>query len=227
MAVFIENLSKSFWVRGRRRVIFDGLTATLPTGKSLGLLGRNGAGKSTLLDIIAGVQPPDTGRVTSDGTMSWPVGFGGSLGAGMTGRQNVRFVARIYGVDSDALLDFVLDFSELGAQIDNPVKTYSSGMKARLSFGLSMGIQFDTYLVDEITAVGDKSFSIKSQAVFVDRIRDASAIMVSHQTAKLSDFCDAGLVLIDGRLEFYDDLEEAIDRHEEVLAKSLEARRAS
>ena len=154
--VRFENLSKSFWLKGEEKVVIDQLNLTLPTGKSLGLLGRNGAGKSTLLDIIAGVQPPDTGRVISDGTMSWPVGFGGSFHPQMTGRQNVRFVARIYGVDTGGLLDFVLNFSELGRMIDSPVKTYSQGMRARLGFGLSMGIQFDTYLVDEVTAVGDK-----------------------------------------------------------------------
>lgn len=215
--VRFENLTKSFWIKGQRRVVIDELNLTLPTGKSLGLLGRNGAGKSTLLDIIAGVQPPDTGRVITDGTMSWPVGFGASLHAQMTGRQNVRFVARIYGVDTEGLLDFVLDFSELGEQLDNPVRTYSSGMRARLTFGLSMGIKFDTYLVDEITAVGDASFSHKSQAVFLDRVADASAIMVSHQMNKLRNYCDAGIVLNNGKLEYFDDLDDAIERHQEIL----------
>ena len=218
--VRFENLSKSFWLKGEEKVVIDRLNLTLPTGKSLGLLGRNGAGKSTLLDIIAGVQPPDTGRVVSDGTMSWPVGFGGSFHPQMTGRQNVRFVARIYGVDTGGLLDFVLDFSELGRMIDSPVKTYSQGMRARLGFGLSMGIQFDTYLVDEVTAVGDKSFSRKSQAVFLDRIRDSSAIMVSHQMGKLRDFCDAGVVLNNGRLEYFENLDDAIKRHEEILKQA-------
>ncbi|MGJ8547349.1 MAG: ABC transporter ATP-binding protein [Sulfitobacter sp.] len=215
--VRFENLSKSFWIRGQQKVVINKLNQTLPTGKSLGLLGRNGAGKSTLLDIIAGVQPPDTGRVVTDGTMSWPVGFGGSLHPQMTGRQNVRFVARIYGVDTQGLLDFVLDFSELGRQIDNEIKTYSSGMRARLSFGLSMGIKFDTYLVDEITAVGDASFSRKSQAVFLDRVAGASAIMVSHQMNKLRNYCDAGIVLNRGKLEYFDDLDDAIERHQEIL----------
>ncbi len=215
-----ENLSKSFWIRGERKTVIDELNLTLPTGKSLALLGRNGAGKSTLLDIIAGVQPPDTGRVITDGTISWPVGFGASLHPLMTGRQNLRFVARIYGVDTDGLLDFVLDFSELGRQIDNPVKTYSSGMRSRLVFGLSMGIQFDTYLVDEVTSVGDASFVKKSQAVFLDRVANASAIMVSHQMRKLRGFCDAGIVLNQGKLEYFEDLNDAIERHQDILANS-------
>lgn len=217
--VRFENLSKSFWIKGRQKVVIDGLNLTLPTGRSLGLLGRNGAGKSTLLDIIAGVQAADRGRVVTDGTMSWPVGFGGSFHLQMTGRQNVRFVARIYGVDTEGLLDFVLDFSELGRMIDSPVKTYSQGMRARLGFGLSMGIQFDTYLVDEVTAVGDASFNAKSQAVFLDRVRGASAIMVSHQMGKLRNFCDAGLVLNNGKLEYFDDLDDAIKRHEDLMKR--------
>lgn len=216
--VRFENLTKSFWNRGRKRVIIDGLTLTLPTGRSLALLGRNGAGKSTLLDIIAGVQAADSGTVVSDGTISWPVGLNGSFHGQMTGAQNVRFVARIYGVDSDALLYFVQDFSELGVQIDNPVKTYSSGMKARLGFGLSMGIKFDTYLVDEVTAVGDASFNRKSNRMFRDRLKDASAIMVSHQMGKLRDFCDSGVVLNKGKLEYFDDLKDAIARHQELMA---------
>lgn len=217
--VRFENLSKSFWIRGREKVVIDKLNVTLPTGKSLGLLGRNGAGKSTLLDIIAGVQPPDTGRVVTDGTMSWPVGFGGSFHPRMTGRQNVRFVARIYGVDTEGLMDFVLGFSELGRMIDSPVKTYSQGMRARLGFGLSMGIKFDTYLVDEVTAVGDASFNAKSKAVFLDRVQNASAIMVSHQMNKLRNFCDAGVVLNNGKLEYFNDLDDAIKRHEELMKK--------
>ena len=216
--VRFENLTKSFWFRGRRRVVIDRLNLTLPSGRSLALLGRNGAGKSTLLDIIAGVQTGDTGKVFSDGTISWPVGFGGSFHPQMTGVQNVRFVARIYGVDSDGLLEFVQEFSELGRMIDSPVRTYSSGMKARLGFGLSMGIKFDTYLVDEVTAVGDAAFNRKSNLVFRDRVRNDSAIMVSHQMGKLRDFCDAGIVLNQGQLEYFDDLEEAIERHQALLA---------
>lgn len=214
-----ENLSKSYWVRGRRKVVIDHLNFELPVGKSLALLGKNGAGKSTLLNIIAGVLAPDTGRVILDGEVSWPVGFGGSIHGQMTGAQNTRFVARIYGVDSEGLEDFVRDFAELGDQFDAPVRTYSSGMKSKLGFGLSMGIQFDTYLIDETTAVGDKRFVEKSRAVFHERMRNAiSAIMVSHQLSTIRQFCDAGVVLTGGKLEFYDDLEAAIARHEEITS---------
>lgn len=213
----LENLSKAFWNRGHKKVIFDGLTLTLPPGRSLALMGRNGAGKSTLLDIIAGTLPPDTGRVVTDGTISWPVGLGGTFHPQMSGAQNTRFVARVYGVDTEELLAFVHDFSELGSDFYNPVKTYSSGQKARLGFGLSMGIRFDTYLIDETTAVGDARFNRKSRAVFKERVKNASAIMVSHQMNTVRDFCDSGIVLTGGQLEYYEDLEEAIARHLQLV----------
>ena len=212
-----ENLSKSFWIRGRRKQVIDNLNLTLPTGRSLALLGRNGAGKSTLLEIIAGLQVPDTGRVVTDGTLSWPVGFGGSFHPQMTGAQNVTFVGRVYGVDTEALRAFVMDFSELGDHFFVPVKTYSQGMRARLGFGLSMGIKFDTYLVDEVTAVGDGSFNRKSRAVFLERMKHSSAIMVSHQMGQLRNFCDSGVVLDRGRLSYFEDLEEAIALHEKII----------
>jgi capsular polysaccharide transport system ATP-binding protein len=212
-----ENLTKTFMVQGERRTVIDNLNVTLPTGKSLALLGRNGAGKSTLLQIVAGTMRPDAGEVICDGTMSWPVGFGGSFHGDLTGAQNTRFIARIYGVDTDSLLDFVYDFAEIGDYFHMPVRTYSAGMRSRLAFGTSMGIKFDNYLVDEVTAVGDAKFRRKSRAVFRDRVKDASAILVSHNMGEVREFCDAGIVLEDGKLNYYPDLEEAIARHEANL----------
>ncbi|MGR3762463.1 ABC transporter ATP-binding protein (plasmid) [Roseobacteraceae bacterium NS-SX3] len=213
----LENLTKSFRLRGERKVVIDNLNLTLPSGRSLALLGRNGAGKSTLLQIIAGTLRPDHGRVVSDGTISWPVGFAGSFHSDLTGAENVRFIARIYGVDTEDLTAFVEDFAELGKFFHMPVRSYSSGMKARLTFGASMGIRFDTYLVDEVTAVGDKAFRRKSQAVFADRMKLSSAIMVNHSMAQVRQYCDAGLVLEGGRVRYFDDLEEAIAVHEAML----------
>jgi capsular polysaccharide transport system ATP-binding protein len=212
----LEGLSKSFWIRGQEKVVIDRLDLALPPGRSLALLGRNGAGKSTLLNIIAGVLAPDKGRVVREGSISWPVGLGGTFHQQMSGAQNTRFVARVYGVDTDALEHFVKDFSELGREFYNPVHTYSAGMRARLGFGLSMGIRFDTYLIDETTAVGDARFNRKSRAVFQERVRGASAIMVSHQMGTVRGFCDAGIVLHKGKISYYDDLEEAIARHIEL-----------
>ena len=213
-----ENLTKSFQVRGERKLVIDNLNLTLPTGRSLALLGRNGAGKSTLLQMIAGTMRADSGRIVSDGTLSWPVGFGGSFHRELTGAQNIRFIARIYGVDTESLLAFVDDFAELGRFYHMPVHAYSSGMKSRLTFGASMGIRFDTYLVDEVTAVGDATFKRKSRAVFIDRMRHSSAIMVSHSMGQLRKFCNAGVVLENGQMQYFDDLDEAIEVHEAIMS---------
>ncbi|MBJ3764349.1 ABC transporter ATP-binding protein [Maribius pontilimi] len=218
MIVF-ENLTKSFNLRGFRKVVIDHLNLVLPTGHSLALMGRNGAGKSTLMQLIAGTLQPDRGRIVSDGSISWPVGLGGSFHRELTGAQNVRFLARVYGADTQELEDFVEDFAELGKHFHMPVRSYSSGMRSRLTFGTSMGIPFDTYLVDEVTAVGDTAFRRKSRALFHERMQNASAILVSHSTSDLRNFCDAGIVLEDGRLTFFEDLEEAIAMHEDNMGR--------
>lgn len=217
----LQNLSKSFLFRGERRVVADDLCLTFPTGASVALLGRNGAGKSTLMSMIAGTQEPDSGTIWSDGTISWPVGFKGSFHRDLTGAQNVRFVARVYGVDTGALSDFVEDFSELGSHYHQPFRTYSAGMRSRLSFGVSMGIRFDTYLVDEVTSVGDAVFKTKSTRVFQDRMRDSGAIVVSHSMTKIRQLCTMGVVLESGRLTWHDDVEDAIAHHQENLARAL------
>lgn len=208
-----ENLTKSYRVQGMKKVVIDNLSIELPTGKSLGLLGLNGAGKTTLMQLIAGTLRPDSGRIVSDGSISWPVGFGGSFHPDLTGAQNVRFIARIYGVDTDELIAFVEDFAELGKHFHMPVRSYSAGMKSRLTFGSSFGIQFDTYLVDEVTSVGDAAFRRKSQALFKDRMQTASAIMVSHEMHQLRNFCNSGILLEDGHLTYFENIDEAIEVH--------------
>lgn len=213
----LENLTKSFRLRGEKKVVIDNLNLTIPSDRSLALLGRNGAGKSTLLEIIAGILRPDSGRVVADGTISWPVGLGGSFHRDLTGAENVRFVARIYGVDTDDLVAFVEDFAELGKSYHMPMRSYSSGMRSRLTFGCSMGIKFDTYLVDEVTAVGDRAFKKKSKRVFEERMQDSSAIMVNHNMRDVRKFCNAGVVLESGRARYFDDLDEAISIHEAML----------
>ena len=178
--IYLDRLTKTFPLRRGRKVIVENLTATFPTGSSVALLGRNGAGKSTLLKLIAGTIRPTSGRVLSTGTISYPVGFAGSFHPDLTGSQNTRFVARLYGIDTDELMDFVQDFTELGRHFHMPFRTYSAGMRARLAFGVSMGIPFDTYLVDEVTAVGDGAFRKKSVDMFDDRREKSSVILVSH-----------------------------------------------
>jgi capsular polysaccharide transport system ATP-binding protein len=217
--VRLENLSMRFATRRGYKVLFDDISVTFPTGRSVALLGRNGAGKSTLLEIIAGSVEPTHGRVVSDGTISWPVGFAGSFHRDMTGAQNIRFIARIYGVDTDELLKFVSDFAGLGQHFQMPVRSYSSGMKSRLTFGASMGIKFDTYLVDEVTSVGDAAFRKHSAEVFRARMADSSAIVVSHSMGQVRSLCDAGAVLENGTMTYFDDLDEAIAQHEANMSR--------
>ncbi len=216
--LFFENLTKSFWVNGHQKIVIDHLNMVLPDGKSLALMGRNGAGKSTLLELIAGNMRPDHGSVYSDGTISWPVGLSSAFHPEMSGAENVRFIARIYGVDTEELMDFVQDFSELGDFFFMPVRSYSSGMRSRLAFGTSMGIRFDYYLVDEVTAVGDAKFKRKSSTVFKQRMETASAIVVNHSMQSLRALCDAGIVLENGKVTYFEDLEEAIKYHEKNMA---------
>ncbi|MBY6202863.1 ABC transporter ATP-binding protein [Maritalea mobilis] len=208
-----ENLTKSFMVNGRRKVVIDNLNLTLPTGASLALLGRNGAGKSTLMNMIAGNLRPDYGQIVTDGTISWPVGFGGSFHPELTGAQNTRFIARVYGVDTEELIDFVRDFADIGQHFFMPVRTYSSGMRSRLTFGISMGIEFDTYLVDEVTSAGDAAFKAKSKALFEDRMSKSGAIMVNHNLNELREFCDEAIVLEHGHMTYFKDIDEAIAVH--------------
>ena len=215
----LENVTKTYRTKAGVKPIVSGLSLSLPKGRSVGLLGRNGAGKSTLLRIMSGAEKPDSGRVVHQGRISFPLGLSVGLHRELSGAQNARFVARIYGVNPEILIEHVRDFAELGAHLNEPVRTYSSGMRARLSFGISIGIRFDAYLVDELTAVGDADFRAKSRRAFQERLAGADVIMVSHSSGTLREYCDAGMVLEGGRLEVFDDLEDAIARHAENMAR--------
>jgi len=215
----LEHATKFVRMKGFSKPIINDVSFVIPRGKSVGLLGRNGAGKSTLLQIIAGTLELDKGRIFRQGKISWPLGFAGSFQANLSGEQNVRFVARIYGMNTEELVAYVADFAELGAFYKAPVRTYSSGMKARLAFGVSMGVSFDYYLVDEITAVGDTNFKRKSKSVFKERLQNSDVIMVSHSTGTLRDYCECGIVLEDGKLTYYDKLGDAIAVHERNMAR--------
>ncbi len=209
----IRNLRKEFIVNGRRKVVIDDLSLRIPDRTSVALLGRNGAGKSTLLQILSGTMDQTSGQILTTGTISWPVGFAGSFHPDLTGAQNTKFVARIYGVDTEELSQFVEDFAELGPSYHMPFRGYSSGMRSRLSFGVSMGIPFDTYLVDEVTSVGDAAFKKNSSQLFLARMREAGSFVVSHSMRQVRELCDVGVVMENGRASYYDDLEEAIAHH--------------
>ncbi|RDD64402.1 ABC transporter ATP-binding protein [Thalassococcus profundi] len=213
----LRNLRKTFHLNGSHTVVADNINAVFPDRTCVAVLGRNGAGKSSLLQMLAGTLDYDSGEIVSTGSISWPVGFAGSCHPELTGVQNVRFVARVYGVETDDLVEFVRDFAELGEHFNLPVRSYSSGMKSRLAFGMSMGIKFDTYLVDEVTAVGDASFKAKGERLFTDRLRNSSAIMVTHGLGQVKRLCQHAAVLEDGHLYYYTDPQEAIRHHQELM----------
>jgi capsular polysaccharide transport system ATP-binding protein len=206
--------SKSYRTHEGRRVILDDVSLCLRDGCSLGVLGANGAGKSTLVRLLSGVEMLDHGSVRRTGTVSFPLGFGGTFHPDLSGRENVRFLARVHGADQHEAVEYVEDFAELGAYFRMPVGTYSSGMLARLAFGACLSIAFDTYLIDEVTAVGDARFRRKCLEAFEQRMDRANVIMVTHDETTMRAWCDFGAVLADGRIEVFDDLGEAMQVHE-------------
>lgn len=214
-----RNLTKRFVTNGKTKTIIEDLSLDLPAKCSLGLLGRNGAGKSTLLRMVSGSSEPTSGQIISQGLVSWPVGFAGSFHNDLTGLQNCRFIARIYGVDTDELVDFVEKFADIGQHFRLPIRTYSSGMRSRIAFAVSMGIQFDVYLVDEVTAVGDAAFRASADRLFKERTRNAGAVVCSHSMAQIRTLCDCGLVLHEGQGWYHDNVEDAIAHHEENMAR--------
>ena len=214
--IVLDKLTKSYMTTKGRHYLFKDLSLVIPSDKSIGLLGKNGAGKSTLLKIIGGIDQPDSGRVITKASISWPVGLAGGFQGSLTGRQNVRFVARLYVAEEHVAekVKFVEDFAEIGKYYDMPVKSYSSGMRARLTFGLSMAFKFDYYLIDEVSGVGDASFRRKSAALIEERRQTSSFIMVTHNLKRLAKQCDVAVVLMNGQAVFFDDVAEAIEVYE-------------
>ncbi|CAD5595238.1 ABC transporter ATP-binding protein [Escherichia coli] len=211
--IAIENLTKSYKTQNGRHYVLKDVNLLFPEGKSIAFIGHNGAGKSTLLRIIGGIDRPDKGRIVTDKTISWPVGLSGGFQGSLTGRENVKFVARLYSKNNELRdkIDFVKDFSELGKYFDMPIKTYSSGMRSRLGFGLSMAFDFDYYLVDEITAVGDARFKKKCIDLFNQKRDKSNLLMVSHNLNSLADYCDHA-ILFDKQqnVHLFSEIEEAI-----------------
>ncbi|PXY00353.1 ABC transporter ATP-binding protein [Halomonas sp. LBP4] len=192
--------------------VLEDINLTIPNGVSVGLLGRNGAGKSTLLKLIAGMDTPSRGEIRRLCRASWPIGLSSGLQGSMTGRQNVKFVARVHGgrQQEEEIIQRVQEFAEIGKAFDEPIKTYSSGMRSRLNFGLSLAFDFDVYLSDEATSVGDRAFKAKATKAFKDKVGQASLIMVSHSEGILKDLCQAGIYLQNGHATWYDHINDAI-----------------
>ncbi len=205
----LRNVTKSYEATHGLHVVLNDISARIEPGKNLGILGRNGAGKSTLLRIIAGNEWPDSGEIVRTSRISWPIGFSGGFNGSLSGEENCRFVARIYGEDVDDVTGFTKEFSEIGEYFYMPVRTYSSGMRARLAFGLSMAIDFDIYLVDEVTAVGDARFQDKCRRAFREREARSSVLIVSHSLKTIQSYCDQCALLQHGALTFFDSVEDA------------------
>lgn len=206
----LSNIYKFYTTMGMRKVVLDHVSTVFEPGWSYGLLGVNGAGKSTTLRIISGAESANSGTVKRSRRVSWPLGFSGGFHPQMTGRENVYFISRIYGEDPVKIGRFVEDFAEIGEYIDRPINTYSSGMSARLAFGVSMAIKFDCYLIDEVTAVGDARFAARCREVFESRRSHTDVIIVSHSISTVKSHCQRGAVLVDGRLMMFNDVDEAI-----------------
>ena len=220
----IENLTKSYRTPTGRHYVFKDLNIEIPSGKSVAFIGRNGAGKSTLLRMIGGIDRPDSGKIITNKTISWPVGLAGGFQGSLTGRENVKFVARLYAKQEELKekIEFVEEFAELGKYFDMPIKTYSSGMRSRLGFGLSMAFKFDYYIVDEVTAVGDARFKEKCAQLFKERHKESSFLMVSHSLNSLKEFCDVAIYISDRKyVSYFDCLDTAISSYitEENLNK--------
>jgi capsular polysaccharide transport system ATP-binding protein len=213
----IRNVSKAYRVSHGWNQVLDNISICFPGDRNIGILGLNGAGKSTLLRLIGNVEPPDKGEIYRDVRVSWPIGFSGGILPEMTGREGTRFTARIYGADIHKTESYVQEFSELGQYFDMQVKTYSSGMRSRLGFSISMAMEFECYLVDEITAVGDARFKAKYQEEFNKRKARSRLIMVSHQPNTIKEFCDMAAVLCDGKITLYDTVQEGMQAYDEYI----------
>lgn len=210
----LENITKVFRTRhGMRRVLND-VSLTISPGEKLGVLGPNGAGKSTLVRIISGAEQPTRGNVRRGMTISWPLGFVGGFQTSLTGYDNFKFICRVYGQDAKALFPYVADFSELGSYLHEPVKTYSSGMRARLAFAISMAIDFDCLIIDEVIAVGDKRFQDKSRTELLEKRHDRTMVIITHEMHFVREICNSVLVVRDGKITRFSDIEEGIRHHE-------------
>jgi len=209
----LRNVTKYYAVQHGVRYILNDVSLTIPSRTNVAVIGSNGAGKSTLLRLIGGAEPANSGSIITDADVSWPLGLASGFQGTLTGRQNVVFVCNINGLnrkETRQVIRIVCEFAEIGEYFDMPVETYSSGMRARLGFGLSMAFRFDVYLIDELTSVGDANFKKKASKAFAEISNHASLIFVSHNLNTLRDTCQSALFLRDGHADFYPDLEDGI-----------------
>ena len=220
----LTDVCKDYPTKAGPRRVLDRINLTIRPGERVGILGRNGAGKSTLIRLISGAEPPTLGTIERNMSVSWPLAFSGGFQGALTGADNVRFISRIYGVDFHPRFEFVKEFSELGMYINEPVATYSSGMRARLAFAISMTIDFDCYLIDEVLAVGDARFRERCRVELFEKRRDKAMLIVSHSHRYLKGNCDRFLLFRDGVIEEHDDFEEVYFQYKELLGEGFETK---
>jgi capsular polysaccharide transport system ATP-binding protein len=219
--ITLDRVSKVYRTRSGRKTVLDNVSVTFESGQNFGVLGVNGAGKSTLIRLIAGSEIPDFGVVRRNARVSFPLGFGGTFHGALSGRENVAFVARIYGAGMRSVLRFVEEFSELGEYLHMPVNTYSAGMRARLAFATCLALDFDLYLIDEVTEVGDQRFRQKCAEAFRERMQRSDIILVTHNIHTLRQYCDRGAILANGELTLFDDIDAALGRYHRMVQESL------
>ena len=214
--IICDDIHKSYPLGHGRKKVLNGIDLVVKPGEHIGFLGRNGAGKTTLIKLIGGVEHPTSGKLNRTMSVSWPLGFGGGFQGSLTGYDNARFIARIYGRQYSEIREFVEDFTELGRQLSMPVKTYSSGMRARLAFALSLAIEFDCYMIDEVIMVGDQNFQRKCHVELFEKRGDRALILASHHEDIIRQYCDRALILHQGKGRVFDDVELALKIYEDL-----------
>ena len=218
----LDNLTKFYPLsNGDKHFVFREFTFTFPDDCSIGLIGRNGAGKSTLMRLLSGADIPNAGKVITDKKISWPVGLAGGFQHALSARDNVKFIARVYGYRGEALEEkvrYIDEFAEIGKYFDEPMNTYSSGMRSRIGFGLSMAFDFDYYLIDEAGAVGDAKFKQKSDAIYKEKLSNSKVIMVSHDMSEIEQWCDKVILVNCGTATVYDDVKEGIEMYKRICS---------
>jgi ABC-type polysaccharide/polyol phosphate transport system ATPase subunit len=217
----LTNVCKDYPTRAGYRRVLNNVNLTIRPGERIGILGRNGAGKSTLVRLISGAEPPTLGTIERNMSVSWPLAFTGGFHGALTGADNVRFICRIYGVPFKERFEFVEEFSQLGLYLNEPVQSYSSGMRARLAFAISMTVDFDCYLIDEVLSVGDEAFRDRCKTELFEKRRDKAMLIVSHSHRYLKETCDRFLLFKDGVIEHHDDFEEVYFRYKSIIGEAF------
>jgi capsular polysaccharide transport system ATP-binding protein len=218
--IVVDRASKSYVTPRGRKCVLDNVSVTFESGHNIGILGANGVGKSTLIRLLAGSELPDRGRIRRYARISFPLGFGGTFHGSLSGRENVAFISRVYGAAMRQTIDYVREFGELGDYFDMPVNKYSDGMRARLAFGICLAIDFDVYLIDEVTEIGDEQFRRKCATAFRERMDRSDIILVTHNARTIRQYCDRGAVLANGQLQLFSDLAGALNRYRQVTAEA-------